>query len=559
MDTLRAARHPFLRDAREFAEKNSEGVEMLLTSDSYADARERGLQRVLGAIDSHTIPEGRPLIGQGQDYNRLMEVLSYPYARMLVSVVDRRRLTKRYTLAEAEHMNSLLHEDPEASRMVTEELGVRAESNPDGTFDMHFAEFLRYAGEEKMVEWKLINTDVRHGYVRLDADRYTRLLQNAYRIRIEGELPLDIPGDLAAHMRGDVDRMVRSFDDYARRTSPTGGQEVRDEYFPPCIRAIIAQAQAGQNLPHSARFALVSFLHALGMDYEQIVAVFAESPDFDESMSRYQIMHITGELNGTEGYTPPECGTMRTNGICFDPDGLCGSVHHPLNYYRIKSGNVRRKGRSPLPLRLAEAPPGDERPLHRGRIADDGEVDQHDLHEAEGLPPDLEGVPPRERHRELQYGDEEAEHYAVRPAEQAVVQPLRPHRLGLGAHVRGQKHPDDGEEADPRVPAPPAHGDGGDHEHVGVAVEDVVEVVPLGRGPAGELGDFPIEGVEVARDEDEGRAEDEHPVVIPAGVEDDAAEEGGDQTEPRDVVRVHPDKPPRDGLEGEIGLPPVLV
>ena len=118
---------------------------------------------------------------------------------------------------------------------------------------------------------------------------------------------------------------------------------MNDAYLPPCIRTIIEMAQAGQNLPHSARFALVTFLHALGLDYGQIIAIFAVSPDFNEAMSEYQIKHITGELNGTEGYTPPVCNTMKTNGLCFDPDPLCEKVKHPLSYYRIKSGNYQRQ------------------------------------------------------------------------------------------------------------------------------------------------------------------------------------------------------------------------
>ncbi|MBQ4368213.1 MAG: DNA primase, partial [Candidatus Methanomethylophilus sp.] len=107
MDSLRAARYPFLSEASEFAEANSEGIEKLLSSETYADARERGLARVLGALDNHTIPENS-LSGE---YNRLMEVLSYPYARILVSCVGDRLLLKRYALAEAEHMNHILTKD----------------------------------------------------------------------------------------------------------------------------------------------------------------------------------------------------------------------------------------------------------------------------------------------------------------------------------------------------------------------------------------------------------------------------------------------------------------
>ena len=69
------------------------------------------------------------------------------------------------------------------------------------------------------------------------------------------------------------------------------------------------------------------------------------SPDFDESKSIYQIKHITGELNGTEGYTPPECSTMKTNGICYDPDDLCAKefLNHPLTYFRIRTDKPKQQ------------------------------------------------------------------------------------------------------------------------------------------------------------------------------------------------------------------------
>ncbi len=334
MDSLRAARYPFLRDASEFAEEHSEGIEMLLQGSKYAEARKRGLDRVLGALRNHTVPD----YSLSSEYNRLIEVLSYPYARMLVSCIDDRLLTKRYALAEAEHLNAMLSKDRESLPIIIEELEINAQLNNDGTLNLHFADFLRFSYVMKAVEWKLINMNVKDGYVRLPAEKLVRLLQNAYRSRIEEELPLKIPEEFREHLQADINRINVPLAEAKNRMDPTNGEGMKDEFVPPCIKAIIEMAQAGQNLPHSARFALVTFLHALGLTYPQIIAIFAVSPDFNEAVSEYQIKHITGELNGTEGYTPPECATMKTNGICFNPDNLCEKIKHPLNYYRIKSG-----------------------------------------------------------------------------------------------------------------------------------------------------------------------------------------------------------------------------
>jgi DNA primase large subunit len=333
MDSLRAARYPFLRGSAQYAEENSADIESLISSPLYENARKRGLERVLSAVSDHIV-SGIPLL---QEYERLMEVLSYPYARMLVSCINDRFLTKRYALAEASRMNELLADDHGSEMAVAEELGVISTVDTEGMINMHFSDYLRFSHVMKAVEWKLINTDLRNGFVLLSADKFDRLLQNALQERIETELPLAVPEAFRKALRRDIDRVSLILNDTKKKLSPTGGEGMNPDYLPPCIKGILASAQNGVNLPHSARFALVSYLNALGLSYDQIISLFAQSPDFDESKSSYQIKHITGEERGGEGYTPPECATMKTNGICFDPEPLCAKINHPLSFYRIKS------------------------------------------------------------------------------------------------------------------------------------------------------------------------------------------------------------------------------
>ncbi|MDR0508506.1 MAG: DNA primase large subunit PriL [Candidatus Methanoplasma sp.] len=339
MDSLQAARYPFLRVSAKYAEENSADIESLINSPSYESARKRGAERVLSAISEHKVSDV-PLL---QEYDRLMEVLSYPYARIIVSCLNDRFLTKRYALAEASRMNDLLSDDRGSEMAVSEELRVLSTVDTEGMINMHFSDYLRFSHVMKAVEWKLVNTDLKDGFVRLSSDRFNRLLQNALQERIESELPLNVPDVFKKAMKKDLDRVGMVLSDTKKTLSPTGGEGMNPDYLPPCIKTILASAQNGVNLPHSARFALVSYLNALGLSYEQIIGLFAQSPDFDESKSSYQIKHITGEERGGEGYTPPECATMKTNGICFDPDFLCAKINHPLSYYRAKSGNTLKK------------------------------------------------------------------------------------------------------------------------------------------------------------------------------------------------------------------------
>lgn len=346
MDSERVSKFPFLEEAHDFVDSSGADLDELLTSPSYQPARERGVQRVMDALE-HSEVSYVPMARAG-DYDRLMEVLSYPYARMLVSAVGDRFLTRRYALAEAVRMNRILaREDRETAMEVSEQLGVPSAADPDGIMRVRFTDYLRLANRLKSVDWKLINNEVHSGMVHLPQDKFSRLMQNALQDRIEAELPLMAPEEFREAMAPDVNRIVMKLAETKARFTPSGG-DLKDDCLPPCMAHLLQMSKQGANLPHSARFALVAFLNTLGLDYDRIIAIFSESPDFDESIAGYQIRHIT-EMNGGEGYTPPECATMKTNGICWNPDNLCEKewMTHPLKYYRFKAKPRGEQGSPP--------------------------------------------------------------------------------------------------------------------------------------------------------------------------------------------------------------------
>ena len=322
MDTGRAAKFPFLRESAEFAEQNNADLEALLTSPSYEPARDRGVRRVMDALENSEVTY-TPLMS---DYDRLIEVMSYPFARMVVSMIGDRFLTKRYALAEAVRMNKILSgEDRETLLIVSEELGVTSTVDADGIIRMKFPDYLRLANRLKSVDWKLINCDIHSGLVYLPQEKFSRLMQNALQDKIESELPLMTPEEYRKYLRGPVDAVSMALEEAKAKYSPTGGEGMKNEFLPPCLVHILDMSRRGMNLPHSARFALVTFLHALGLDYDGIIRVFSESPDFSEEIAGYQIKHITGELSGTEGYSPPECKTMKTTTASATTPTRCAS------------------------------------------------------------------------------------------------------------------------------------------------------------------------------------------------------------------------------------------
>jgi DNA primase large subunit len=65
------------------------------------------------------------------------------------------------------------------------------------------------------------------------------------------------------------------------------------------------------NLGHQARWSLAVYLINKGVQYEKILEVFSNFPDYDERIAGYQIRHAINR-----GYSMPACSMMLSYGLC---------------------------------------------------------------------------------------------------------------------------------------------------------------------------------------------------------------------------------------------------
>ncbi|WP_400259903.1 hypothetical protein [Candidatus Methanomassiliicoccus intestinalis] len=336
MEVLHFAKYPFVKDAIEYIDEREVSLDDVITHELYLPARKRAKARVIDALEYGEIQ----FRSMSNDEECLEEILSYAIARILVSGVGDKFLIKRYALAEGVTLAERLeHEELEVVEDVAYQLGITTRFDEE-QLAIHFSDYLRLASRMRSKEWKLINIEIENGMVSLNQIKFARLMQQALQDRIEQELPLNIPDSIKKSLSSDISDLKGRADIRRSQISAQDFGKVTVENFPPCMKHLIAMAQAGENLPHSGRFALTTFLHHIGLSVDDILALFASSPDFDVSKTKYQIEHITGEISGTE-YVPPECSTMKSYGVCFEPDKLCenpkAKVVHPLIYYRIKN------------------------------------------------------------------------------------------------------------------------------------------------------------------------------------------------------------------------------
>lgn len=330
MQAEKLAYYPFTSEASAHVGNLEISLESLLNSRAYRAARARGIERVKEALEGEI--RKFPSSGEAQV---LSELLSYPFARMLVACIDDQLFTRRYALAEAKAAYTFLkNESPDFLLEFGDDFGILADFH-DSYFSMHFTDYIRFSNSLKDPSWKLTNRQLRAGKIKITKEEFARLLEEAVRERIEQSFPIpDIPPEVSNFCSPYTAEIKEQFEVQKKKFGATDFGVIEPELFPPCIAHALANVQGGVNLAHSMRFAMTSFLLNVGMSVDEILNLFNISPDFDAEKTLYQIEHIAGATGNT--YKPPACDTMRTYGNCIGKDGLCAKISHPLGYYEKK-------------------------------------------------------------------------------------------------------------------------------------------------------------------------------------------------------------------------------
>lgn len=375
------ARYPFLTEAREFIREQAPPLDRLLVHPLYYDIRDRAYRRVMGALSDALIPT--PVLLDEESARD--ELLSYPLARMMVSVVADNLLVARYSLAEAksagrnleqENIDFILHLAGDlGARKIYEKGSVPPDSHPalsnvkfsrETDVIMHFTDYLRGASSFTAPEWKMVNRELEGGFVALSRKNLVRLIEEMIRNRLLSELPLPVTSGISDTLAEYAKELSRRTDEIKEQFRDEGFGEYSADRLPPCLKHLISDIQANINLSHEARFFMAAFLFHIGLEMDNVVAVFSQSPDFNASMARYQLEHIKGDISGTK-YTPPACGTLKTNGICHQPDSLCRRswMNHPLTYYRVKGKKMNDKKGDGQDAKTEKKPEKREEPVER--------------------------------------------------------------------------------------------------------------------------------------------------------------------------------------------------
>ncbi|MEM2057906.1 MAG: hypothetical protein QXO76_06645 [Thermoproteota archaeon] len=326
-NVLRAARYPFLPEAREFISRNIDlSLESLEKTGSEA-ALKRAVERVKNSLIFKEVK-----VTALDELNYVREMLSFPIAIILVSMIMNEYVRRMYALGESRGAyRRMLNESVETLLYIGEKMGVGGVLEDENTIRVKIPTYLRLAYSFHAPHWKLVNRAVNNGYVSMGKTEYARLIQvevnnYVYEKTIE---PVP-PGAVPDIFRKAADEIVELWNRLETGKASRIPLKERED-TPPCIGRIIRRMENGENASHFERLVVATFMIARNRNIEEIIEFFSKQPDYKYSVTKYQVEHLAGIRGGGKKYSVPSCRTILTNGLCY-PDEYCKGVKHPLRY-----------------------------------------------------------------------------------------------------------------------------------------------------------------------------------------------------------------------------------
>ena len=284
-----------------------------------------------------------------------VEITSFPVAILMVTGVNDNTLTKRYALSEAKNMhNHLKNERDEIVLYITQFFKWKKVTKflaADGElsvlkFKIHFVNYLNNAASlAHDPHWKLVNHPLHDGQVEVTKREVCRFLQEEVRKHVERRTVGKLP-KIPQVIQDAIDEVKAEY--LKVKPNITEFDKIRvfaeEAEYPPCIKILYDKMVNRQHLSHLERFTLVTYLLHQGISVDAITNLFTSLSDYRKDLTRYQVEHLAGKRGSGTVYRPPNCATLRTHGVCINPDDpICKTIKSPLTYHiRKKSGDKRR-------------------------------------------------------------------------------------------------------------------------------------------------------------------------------------------------------------------------
>ncbi len=329
MGTGDLAKYPFLNEAGEYMRKSGFGWEELGRPDM-KDVIDRASRRIEVGVAGD--------VYFGLDKYEI-EILTFVVSLIMVKAIALEPVLKKYALAEARRAEKFLTDDLRKQSeslkrslftKIFEDLfalKIEIAENDMRLFKVKVTDYLARSSHFHEQEWKLINRLVSDGFVYLDADETVRLVRNELAILINEKVRAMALPTLPLTIRNRAEELRVKF-------APRYEYHVLSATdLPPCVKHALDVMDKGENLPHSARVMLGTYMLAVGKPIDEIVALFQNAPDFNEKITRYQVEHLAGIKGSRTKYSVPSCEKLRNENLCFATQE-CAGIVNPIQFGR---------------------------------------------------------------------------------------------------------------------------------------------------------------------------------------------------------------------------------
>ncbi|NHI93495.1 MAG: hypothetical protein EAX96_13490 [Candidatus Lokiarchaeota archaeon] len=291
----------------------------------------------------------------------LIEALSYPIQNGIIAYLHDSWFTNRY--AESYSKRTRKFVDSSKTGIVNEigilkewDVKIEEEENKKEIYKMNVFDYLTFATKIETTDlnpgldskatskhFLLSNNVLNKGWVEnLSKIDISNLFNAAIRQMInkkiselfehlkENKLPKKLI-ETAEELRNDIleFKAERNIGEFYSGT-------VYNDAFPSCINNAYVQLLEGKNLDHQERLIFEFFCLNIGMSKEELMNLFAHSPDFREDITKYMVSHAEHK-----GYISYSCKKIKAFGLCKinmrnDPYNWCtdGKIKIPLAFFK---------------------------------------------------------------------------------------------------------------------------------------------------------------------------------------------------------------------------------
>lgn len=333
LGTEEIAKYPFLTEAGNYLREKGFTLEQFGKDEDLKPIIDLALSRIQIAAD------GKIFNSDFSIKNLDIEVFSFLVAVILLKQCNANTLIRRFSLAEARRAEKFLekdlvnlHTNEELAIKIIKDLFSMNVTKSGDYFVIPVSDYLLHAVHFHEREWKLVNRLVDNGKVFLSAHETVRLIRKELDSFISKKIQSANIPDIQESFKKPLDTLASLAKKFTVQIVETTEQ-------PPCIKHALEILSKGENLPHSGRFMLATYLLNKGQAIEEIAPLFKNAPDYNEKITLYQLKHLAGNFGSGTKYACPSCEKLKSENLCFAiPE--CANIINPLQFGRKKISNA---------------------------------------------------------------------------------------------------------------------------------------------------------------------------------------------------------------------------